>query len=74
MPLIWIFLLDSSSERNFDNCNDNNLESDDCFCYSEPENDFEYSICKEKSNCENKHVNDIKSVWGTKFFEYIFQK
>ena len=43
-----------------------NMKEKECFCYTTPENDFEYSICKEPSNlgCENEHVNDIKKYTG----------
>ena len=43
-----------------------NMKEKECFCYTTPENDFEYSNCKEPSNlgCENKHVNDIKKYTG----------
>ena len=39
----------SSSDRDSENCKAEH-ERISCFCYNEPENDFEYQICPNKHN------------------------
>ena len=71
--------LDPSSNYNpnaaIEDCNwpeSNQLSQKKCFCYSEPENDMEYSICKESGVVMFRaRTNSSKPGYGTPTVEPV---
>ena len=62
------FEIDSTT--NYESCNDPdvNVSESNCYCYKEPEKDFEYSICVATNNTTTTPNNcplDAKDIYET---------